>query len=159
MAQTTPLDVLSTDDLLIGSVLAFGLAFLFSFLRSNSDSVLRRELDEAAKVGSKEHYRNEQIEDVDSKVFDAVSWKEMSREENYVVYNTRVRKWLRGENESKSRGSKENLSSTHTEKRAVILALLALFVPIFSAEFFLALSRQILCDTALAQSLCAPHIS
>lgn len=129
-------DVLSTRDLVDGSILAFALVFLFSFLqqRRRQDSTL--ELWEDEKDGT---------------VFDADAWKEMSRPENYVYYNSRL-------------GKSPKKDPAKKEKTRVVISLLVLFVPIFSAEFFLALSRQFLCEAkaftqlAWASELCSPHI-
>ena len=76
-------------------------------------------------------------DDDTSKVFDADNWKEMSREENYVLYNTKIRR-----RRTKSDNSTSIRPIDNKENRLVLVALLVLFVPIFSIEFFFALSRQ-----------------
>jgi hypothetical protein len=132
-------DVLSTRDLVDGSILAFALAFLFSALqqrRSRQDDTSTRWTDET--------------KDGTGTVFDADEWKEMSRPENYVYYNSKLR-------ESPKKDPAKQ------EKTWVVIGLLVLFVPIFSAEFFLSLSRQFICDqspftqSAWASELCSPH--
>ena len=87
-------------------------------------------------------------------IFDGDSWKEMSRPENYVFYKRNLNK----ETPNQQQISPKN-------ERWVLAALLALFVPIFSIEFFFALSRQLLCGgggnglfspSDFAQFLCSP---
>ena len=88
-------------------------------------------------------------------VFDA--WKEMSRPENYVYYNNKIQR-------SQNTSDQHEQLTTKTEKKWVLLSVLILFVPIFSAELFLALTRQILCggdpiiQSAWAAELCSPHL-
>jgi hypothetical protein len=128
-------DALGTQDLVDGSILAFALAFLFSVLQQ------RRRHDDIPTL---------QDETKDGTVFDADAWKKMSRPENYVYYNSKLRK-PRKDDPAKQ------------EKKWVLISLLFLFVPIFSAEFFLALSRQFLCggdpftQSVWASELCSPH--
>ena len=93
-----------------------------------------------------------------SVVFDGDDWREISRPENYILYNRRSKY------DSDNKIVKEN--NFRSEKAWVLLALLALFTPIFSIELFFALSRQVLCGggaTALgdhsapwAEYLCSP---
>jgi len=91
-------------------------------------------------------------------VFGADEWKDMSRPENYVLYSTKVRKQLEKRDSPLPSGE-----VVRTEKSTVVIALLVLFVPIFSFEFFLGLSRQIVCggdpltQTSWALELCSPH--
>ena len=89
-----------------------------------------------------------------NKVFDADNWKEMSRVENYVLYNTKIR-----QRASKSDNSPSIRPIDNKENRLVLVALLVLFVPIFSIEFFFALSRQFICEMGMGgviQKLCSP---
>jgi hypothetical protein len=131
------IDVLSTRDLVDGSLLAFALAVFFSVLQQR-----RRQNDTPTM-------KNDETED--GNVFDAVAWKEMSRPENYVYYNSKLREMSSRNDEPKQ------------EKKWILISLLVLFVPIFSVEFFLALSRQVLCGgdpltlSAWASELCSPH--
>lgn len=77
-------------------------------------------------------------------VFDEKSWKEISRPENYIFYNRRLNdqnSMKRKFEYAKGKGEKEN--------RIFIISLLVLFVPIFSIEFFFALSRQIICGVGM----------
>lgn len=129
-------DVLSTRDLVDGSILAFALAVLLSVLQQ------RCQQDDTLTLG----------EDTgDGRVFNADAWKEMSRPENYVYYNSKL-------------GKSPKKGPAKKEKTWVVIGLLVLFVPIFSAEFFLALSRQLLCEaspftqSAWASELCSAHI-
>ena len=108
------------------------------------------------------------------KVFNADNWKEMSREENYVLHNARVRAVRDSGRERKANrdavttkgdteGDVEIVSGVRSEKKWVLVALLVLFVPIFSVEFFFALSRQFMCggdplnQSEWAQILCSPY--
>lgn len=144
-------EALGTRDLIDGSLLAFALAFLFSFLQER-----RREkpqlLDSSLDNGMQNSTVGDEVVEQDI-VFD--SWKEMSREENYVYYNNKVKR---------RNAANQTPSLAKQEQKWVLLALLVLFVPIFSAEFFLALSRQMLCGgnpltlSAWAAELCSPHL-
>jgi len=147
--SASAIDALGTRDLVDGSLLAFALAFLFSFLQER-----RREKPQPLTDSISDVILNTTgTTDVEQEnVFD--SWKEMSRPENYVYYNNRVKRTKQT----------PSTSTTKQEKKWVLLALLVLFVPIFSAEFFLALSRQVLCggdpltQSAWAAELCSPHL-
>lgn len=89
--------------------------------------------------------------------FSGDSWEEISRPENYVLYNKK----------KSSRTKSDSTTSTvvNEEKRWVIISLLILFVPIFSIEFFLALSRQFMCagdvftQPGWARELCSSQIA
>ena len=195
-------EVLSTSDIVVGAILAFALAFGWSFLNGQSTSSnfisWRSQLDgsrdnaEASTSGivdsdiTKRSDRGERNghNDVDGdsaesgisapKVFNADNWKEMSREENYVLYNTRVRAVRDSGRERKAdrdavttngdaEGNIEIAPGVRSEKKWVFVALLVLFVPIFSVEFFFALSRQFMCggdplnQSEWAQILCSPY--
>lgn len=83
-------------------------------------------------------------------VFD--DWAEMSRPENYILYSTKIRnKSMRMRNLDRERTNEINFISTDIfppkdkENKMILLALLMLFIPIFSVEFFFALSRQFVC--------------
>lgn len=150
--------VLSNEDIAIGALIAVALAFLFSFLNgrapSSSDLILWRN-----NQNKQREKLNEDLEINSENVFDAKSWKEMSRPENYAVYsknkvisqidakennlNAEDNKTLITPKES-SKGGKNSI-----ENRLVLLSLLILFVPIFSVEFFFALSRQFICGDYL----------
>jgi len=185
--------VLSTSDIVSGTVLAFLLAFGWSYLngqRSSSDFISWRsqltsmpDATEAATSGESDTTKRveggERIGydaddtfngDASDKVFNAENWKEMSREENYVLYNTRIREVGRerraGREDTASKGGAEGYASIasgiRSEKKGVLVALLVLFVPIFSMEFFFALSRQFMCgdpvnQTEWAQIMCSPY--
>ncbi len=86
--------------------------------------------------------------------FNADDWKEISREENYILYRTKIRQ------RSDVDTNTPNLKIDNEENKLVLVALLALFVPIFSVEFFFALSRQFMCEMSLGggifQKLCSP---
>ena len=142
--------VLSTEDIGVGILLAVSLAFLASYLqgrRNQTDIVLWNQQDKVPE--------DDEDEGV---VFGADEWKDMSRPENYVLYSTKVRKQLEKRDSPLPSGE-----VVRTEKSTVVIALLVLFVPIFSFEFFLGLSRQIVCggdpltQTSWALELCSPH--
>jgi hypothetical protein len=61
----------------------------------------------------------------------------MSREENYVWYKKKI-----GKSQSSTRDEERK---GKVEKQWVLFGLLILFVPLFSLEIFLALSRGFLC--------------
>ena len=151
-------DVLSTGDILIGSVLAFALAFLWSYLegkRSQSDILLwTRDSNEDEINGQFLRTGDNTTISKSTKTFDGNDWKQISRPENYFYYNTKVRKQLLGQDSAPK--------TLNQEQTWVLVALLVLFVPVFSVEFFLALSRGVLCsasfsDWSVAQELCAPQ--
>ena len=143
--------VLSSEDIVIGAVLALSLAFLFSFLQGRSPSsniILWRNQNQQG---------NETIEEIvgfeNEKIFDGESWKEISRPENYAVYSKgKVRDTSEAsENQFVNLEDlsfipqKESSKNGKIENRLVLISLLILFVPIFSVEFFFALSRQFIC--------------
>lgn len=144
-------NVFSTEDIIGGVVLAVVLASTVSFLqgqRAQNDFVLWE------KDGT------EDLSDMKSSeknvVFRAEEWKEVSSPDNYILYKQRLR-----EREMKKKSSQ----TFPLEKTWVFIALLALFVPIFSVEFFFTLSRQVLCggnlmdQSELAEFLCSPATS
>jgi hypothetical protein len=145
--QSSPTDVLSTEDIVVGAVLAVVLAFCGSFLqgrRAQNDFVL---WEKAPK-----EMDSSNVTQTDRVVFDADSWKEMSRPDNYMLYN-----------KNKLEEKKSASDSFRVEQAWVVIALLALFVPLFSVEFFFGLSRQFICggdplsQSDLAFELCSPH--
>ena len=144
-------DVLGTSDIVVGTILALLLAGTASFLqgrRNQNDFVLWEKREEAninttTVVG--------ELESSETVVFDASSWKEMSQPDNYILYKTEIEK------------KKASRRMVRMEQRWVLVALLALFVPLFSVEFFFALSRQFICgdgpflsQSSLAVELCSP---
>ena len=154
--------ILSNEDIFIGTILALGIAFLFSFLQgrspSSSNIILWKDtpnesdmtniaIDDPMSLDFEE-YDNEISK---TKVFDGDMWKEMSRPENYAVYNREVSQL----SEDESKPERRNLSTSQLngqqnpggkkENKLVLISLLILFVPIFSVEFFFALSRQFIC--------------
>lgn len=190
--------ILSTSDIVVGTIMAFVLAFGWSFLNGQSTSSnfisWQSQLPNNDNDNDKANISEEnsstllQVEgekgidsDVDgsnngnvgaAKVFNAENWKEMSREENYVLYNTRVRAEVGrerrgGREDSSTRTDTEDdtsiVAGARNEKKWVLVALLVLFVPIFSVEFFFALSRQFMCQgnflnqSEWSQVLCSPY--
>lgn len=144
------MDVLGTQDLVEGSLLAFALALSFSFLQER-----RRDRPSPPPTTTllDNSLSQKNTTTASNNVFD--SWNEMSRQENYVYYNNKVK-------QRRTRNSEP--LSIKREKKWVLVALFVLFIPIFSAEFFLALSRQILCggnpitQSSWAAQLCSPHL-
>jgi hypothetical protein len=146
--HSSPADVLSTEDIVVGAVLAVVLAFCGSFLqgrRAQNDFVLWEK--------DPKEMNSSNVTQTDSVVFDADSWKEMSRPDNYILYNN---------NKLQEKKSASD-DSFRVEQAWVVIALLALFVPLFSVEFFFGLSRQFICggdplsQSDLALELCSPH--
>lgn len=161
-------DVLSTQDIAIGTILAFVLAFGYSFLngQSSSSSFISWPA-QTTRIINNDLSENDSLSDIplipetdnDNKVFDEENWKEISREENYILYNTKIRE--------KTNAAKKNSESiprlqnvNKKENKLVLVALLVLFVPIFSVEFFFALSRQFMCEMGMGgdfvEKLCSP---
>jgi hypothetical protein len=98
-------------------------------------------------------------------VFGEASWKEISRRENYVYFNSQLRDKKNGIHPVRNGEASDEASSTiRKENRWILPGLLLLFVPIFSFELALNISRQLLCNgntfTQLgwAQDLCIPHV-
>ena len=154
-------DALSTQDIIVGSIIAVILAFGYSYLNGQSSS---SNFVSWSSQTNKEEKLLAEVETTtttttdDDNVFDATEWKDISREENYVLYNTRIKSSLQ-----QQRQSNNPKLQRKTENKWVLVALLALFVPIFSVEFFFALSRQFLCEIGdpsdrieVVQKLCSP---
>mmetsp|Transcript_6743 Transcript_6743/g.9822 ORF Transcript_6743/g.9822 Transcript_6743/m.9822 type:complete len:211 (+) Transcript_6743:123-755(+) len=153
-------DALSTEDIVVGTILAFILAFTYSYLNGQSSSTSFVSWGNQIQKNEDSFESTETTID-DERVFDAKNWKDISREENYVLYNTRVKSSLQKLNAKQENSNNVNVDKT--ENKLVLVALLALFVPIFSVEFFFALSRQFLCEVGdpsdrvdFVQKLCSP---
>lgn len=137
--------ILSSEDVIIGVLIALSLVLIYSYLQNRSLTVNDDLVDNSGQQAVE--------------VFRADAWKEISKPENYVLYNTRVRNNLEN-----SKLLPTNGTAFRSEKKVVAITLLLLFVPIFSFEFFLALSRQIVCGdgpfslAGWAVELCSPHI-
>ena len=135
---------LEYQDLVDGTILAFVLAFSYSYLNRNASNVVLWKQEE----GEDEDWKEREMKRT---VFNEEAWKDISRPENYVYFNKR----------QSSQGTPDIIGKK--ENRKVLIALLILFTPLFSAEFFFALSRQFLCGgDAFSQSdiqayLCSPH--
>ena len=197
--------VMSTQDIVYGTILAFALAYLWYFLNNDDDesdlepSFWENESNSKSDKKSNQLEMNyelaESVEDTgisndkskeEENEREAVpngskdtstsvlNWKEISRPENYILYSTKVKQRLENSNTASSSSSSQSIpadsSSTKvvTEKKLVLISLLVLFVPIFSIEFFFALSRQFLCgdptlslplsSSSWAQQLCSAHL-
>lgn len=109
-----------TPDLGYGIITALALAGFATYLqslRSQNDFILAPPVvDDTLESASK-----------NATAFE--DWKDISRPENFVLFKKRTKK---------------NQASP-IEQRWVLFALLVLFAPIFSFEFFLTVSRQLLC--------------
>ena len=164
-SSSVPIDgVLTSEDIVIGVLLGLCLAFLAAFLQgqgSQNDIVLWKNKDQENKdpIADSGNADGENIVDkgeADAIVFDGDSWREISRPENYVFYNQKI-KQARSDNNNKKNGASS--TSERSEKAWVLVALLVLFVPIFSIEFFFALSRQVLCGGSSFEMMAAPSSS
>ena len=140
-SSSTSIDVFSTDDIVVGVVIALLLAFTASFLqgRREQNDIVLWEKGEIGSVNTTDTMR---------RMFDADSWKEMSQPDNYVLYNQKVR----GTNNQKKLLGDDVF---WVEQSWVLLGLLVLFIPIFSVEFFFASSRQLICESG--SSLVQPN--
>lgn len=154
-----PVDVIGTSDVVNGTLIAFVLAFTASFLqgRRNRDDFAPSEVSDKNTISSSTVGDNDDDSlSGDNITFDADSWKEISRPESYILYKQKLR-----EREAKSSSG----SPFDSEKAWVLIALLALFVPIFSVEFFFAISRQLICggdpmnQSEWSEFLCSPAMT
>lgn len=118
-----------------------------------------------------------------NKSFNANDWKDIGRPENYLLYTNKIRKDKQRKEEGAKNARLSDSKAFKEENRIVLFALLLLFVPIFSVEFFFALSRQFVCGdyvtqvddalwltdadkalssanglTSFAKVLCSPHL-
>ena len=150
-------DVLSMQDIVDGAIIACVLAFGYSFLNGQSSSSSFVSWPSESKkrndIISIDKTTEEFAGGGDDRTFNADDWKEMSREENYVLFRTKIRQRSIAENAPIRK-------IDMIENKLVLVALLALFVPIFSVEFFFALSRQFMCEMGMGgdvvQKLCSP---
>jgi len=159
---SVPVDVIGTSDIIYGTLIALVLAFTASFLqgrrnREDSDFILTAPSEfSSGNTTSSSTTDSDSLSTESTTTFDADSWKEISRPESYIFYKQKLR-----ERESKS----SSKSSSGSERVWILLALLALFVPIFSVEFFFALSRQFICggdplnQSDLSEFLCSPAMT
>ena len=99
MTYTSANDVLSTQDIVVGTIIAFILAFGYSYLNGQSSST---SFVSWPSQSNNENFTLEDVVDIsmepsdvdlgsDERTFNADNWKEMSREENYILYNTKIR--------------------------------------------------------------------
>lgn len=131
LTGTSAIEPLMTPDLGYGVFAALVLAAFASYLqslRSQNDFILAP------------------LENLNSASENATAfadWKEISRLENFVLF--------------KKKQARKIEASYPVELRWVLFALLLLFTPIFSFEFFLTVSRQLLC--AWNQEFCEPYLN
>jgi len=138
--------VLSNEDIGIGILLAVLLAAQASFLqsrRSQNDFVLGPpppppEQAAPTPLNSTTNTTTTTFED----------WKEMSQPDNYILYRNKRRR-------NTSQQPASTTQKAGMEQRWVLLALLVLFTPIFTFEFFLTVGRQIVCT--FSTDLCLPY--
>jgi hypothetical protein len=126
-------DPLMTSDLGYGIIAAFTLAGFATYLQS-----LRSQNDFVPALPPVK-------ENIGSTVTNSTTfgdWKDISRPENFLLFKKRVK-------------NNSQTSYQRVEQRWVLFALLLLFTPIFSFEFFLTVSRQLLC--AWNQDFCQPY--
>ena len=159
---------METSDIVIGVILAFMLAFLASFLqgrRNQNDFVLGgneiiqpgEEVDDDDNIDALNDDNNNSNVTSSSVIFDGDSWKEVSDPNTYVLYQGKLRE------RDRIRKEEEGGGVIPVERTWVLIAMLALFIPIFSIEFFFALSRQLICGntsttelSSFASNLCSP---
>jgi hypothetical protein len=136
--------ILTSEDIFVGTILALAIAFLFSFLQGKSPSSSNIVLwQDNTRIEEDKEVSNE-------KIFDGDMWKEISRPENYAAYNRENSQVIRMDETEESEKNKPstillNRDNGSKENKLVLISLLILFVPIFSVEFFFALSRQFIC--------------
>lgn len=187
MMTISPADnILSNSDLINGTIIAFLLSFMFSYLNGRTPSSSNIKLwpneDEQGNRIEVDQLQSQNTTDYSignnsAIVFDADNWKDISKPENYILYTQKIR-----QKESRTSSGLKERPAVKKENRLVLIALLILFVPIFSIEFFFALSRSFICggyttqvddnlwltdaDRALASTngisnwakeLCSPH--
>ena len=167
LSSTNDADVLSTQDIVIGTILAFALAFGYTYLNGQSSSSnFVSWSSQAGEIRTDDTPSMSTLYNttsINSTVFNETNWKEMSRRENYILYNTRIRRKKEGREDAQNKNNPPS-----RENKLVLVALLALFLPIFSIEIFFALSRQFLCEGGLfggnngagelAERLCSPFL-
>lgn len=151
-------DVFSNADIAWGLLMAVILGGLGAFLQENRKvkepkvSIFDKSLATTTTTvraaptdGNQEDAAG--INTTETTTFDG--WVEMSKPDKYIWYNTN----LRNRRQAKSKESK----SYSVEQRWVLFALLLLFTPIFSFEFFLAVSRQLVCNLDWTKDWCTPY--
>jgi hypothetical protein len=178
-------NILSNQDLIDGSLIAVILAFGFSYLNGRTPSSSNVKLwpneDDSERVGTDltnpevlYGMKSNSTDTARISVFDANDWKEAGKAENYVLYTNKIRKNQQRKVGNTNASLPDDSEVLQKKNRLAFFALLVLFVPIFSVEFFFALSRQFVCgdfltqvdDTlwssegisTLAKELCSPHL-
>lgn len=145
-------NLLSTE----GTLFPIAITLLTIFLKSFSHSEERRKVSFAQSIiapstfiQSKEESLHHNQTDTSTTIFS--DWEDISQAENYVWYNTKLRQ------RKQSAMTRSSLSNTNpkTEQRWVFVSLLMFFTPIFTFEFFLTVSRQILC--MVSHTSCLPY--
>ncbi|EJK66403.1 hypothetical protein THAOC_12683 [Thalassiosira oceanica] len=145
--------VMSAKDIREGFLLGVALALSYSFLNGQSTSSSFVSWPGQRGNDSPRQELNQTVDD--RQVFG--EWNETKREENYVLYNTRIRERL-------NTGAGRQRSESTKESKVVIIALMALFFPIFGVETFFALSRLFFCEMGdpslkgeFVSNMCSPR--
>lgn len=145
--------VMSAKDIREGFLLGVALALSYSFLNGQSTSSSFISWPGQGDNASPRLELNQTVGD--RQVFD--QWNETKREENYVLYNTRIRERL-------ITGVERQRSESTRESKVVIVSLMALFFPIFGVEMFFALSRLFACEVGdpllkgeFVRNMCSPR--
>jgi hypothetical protein len=159
-------DVLSLQDFSIGILVALTLAFLLSYLNglSTSSSFISSRNQIVPEYNDDNIIEKEKINEPKSttknKQFEAKDWIEISQPENYILFATRVKRQIDFKKGISSEGSQyeeafqtKSKGSNKSNTYGSLFGLLLLFVPLFSFEFFFALSRQFLCGDGAGPSL------
>lgn len=150
-----PTVLLSTADIVVGSILALALAAFVSCLKAqsiNNDVVLPSEMQRFQEENSMAATNSTEVGDKSLLLYD---WNEMKRPEDYILYTTTFRQRKQQKNREVIDGEQE--------QKWVAWALLFFFVPIFTFEIFLTTSRQVVCRPtfldvfAVARFLCSPY--
>ena len=146
-------DAMSAKDIREGFLLGVALALSYSFLNGQSTSSSFVSWPGQRGNDSPGQELDQPVDD--RQVFG--EWNETKREENYVLYNTRIRERL-------NTGGGSQRSESTKESKAVIIALMALFLPIFGVETFFALSRLFFCEMGdpsskgeFVMNMCSPR--
>jgi len=123
--------------------------------RESNDGGFNLEMNDGSLLGNESDDRIEETKSSTKAVFDGDEWRDISKPENYLLYTSKIRKeqQLKQEKLPNSQGNIKNtdIKAFKKENRLVFFALLVLFVPIFSVEFFFALSRQFICGDFVTQ--------
>lgn len=147
-------NVLSNQDLLAGVAIALALVSWNLFLQQRRDQeIISSKAGTASDVGS-----NATTTTTTTTTYLYEDWNDISNPDNYIWYKQRIKAkdntFKTGTTTTKTKTT--TTKTKPTEQRWVLVALLLLFAPIFSFEFFLTLSRQLFCEV-MESDLCTPY--